>query len=95
MIEPSDTSTSGLAGGYGHSIEDGKIAYQFQILRRMDASRLARWCVQLFSWIDGESTRVIVLDERDMLDSSKHVIYATADDMHESYADYLRRGCRL
>jgi len=77
--------TEGLIDLFGHTYipdqedpEHQVIQNQFQIIRRM---RGDRYVVQLFSWLDGGPTEVVVMTEAELLGPNVK-LYATEENWH-------------
>jgi hypothetical protein len=86
----------GLIGLYGHTYivdphdrDERMIRYQFQIIRRMGASR---YVFQYFSFIDGSPTQVGVMSETELLgpDVKLYADEETWREIHREEADMKR-----
>jgi hypothetical protein len=74
----------GYVGLFFHSFhEDGELKWQGQIIRRVEKDR---WAAQLYSWDDGEPTRVVIVD-RAQMDAFRW--YASDDLMNEGWIQTL------
>jgi hypothetical protein len=89
MKKPRTAKPEGLVGFFGHTYEpdDGDpellaIQYQFKIIRPFPPGR---WIVQLYSFMDGDPTRLAVYDETFLL-GPKVKLYATAELWNDAYS---------
>jgi hypothetical protein len=80
---------TGLVGLFGHlRDEDGKIQYQFQVLRPVGQDR---YLIQFFSWIDGRETTVTVVSEEKLLGPGC-TLYALRDEWCHQHDVEAMRG---
>jgi len=74
-------ASSGLAGLFFHTLKDGKIHWQGEIIRDDGEDVLA----QLFSYLDGGPTKVVAIPREQMKDPSKATLYRSDEDMRYAY----------
>lgn len=88
MDMPNASRPSGLVGLWLHTWnEKEQIAYQGNIIG--NDGELA--IVQLFNWIDGGPSKVVLIPKSDLLCEEKCTLYANADQMNWAYEQYNMR----
>lgn len=79
------SQATGFVGLFGHSYREGKIQYQFHVVRQVSATRYG---VQLFSWFTGEPTDIEVWDEDRLADCK---FYPDPESWNDAYERVSRQ----
>lgn len=84
---PSAPEATGLTGMYLHTLNsDREIEWQGRIIGKQDDD----WLVQLFSYLDGSPSNVVVISNERLRDHRQVVLYRSSRDMR---IGYYRREC--
>lgn len=74
-----------LINKYFHSLKDGEIYNQGQVLGKLNEENY--YLVQLFSFLDGSETRQIIVPFLHLID---YYFYSTAEDMQNAYDKVIK-----